>query len=333
MATCKNCGRQVSSWNLNGLGLCVQCTQEETLKEREDLVNLLGSGLIRCQFALTDFISTAGVSWVSIGDLFAGENSLAFIELAGDTKQNFLHTQGRAMEVRKEDFGLTLEDRIRKHGGTVIPKQNIISISRSGKTGLAIEYKGGLLNLGNDNAPEYHKKLIEWQQGTGKDEVDAQGVNLNLGFPSIDRLVSWLVNGQILSEIDQDKLAEILSRTSYIQNILRTFEKLKFQQKAACLATVFTLSKDWIDVFRKYLVERKRSTLLKVFGFGLGCCLLIGGGIYIFISDIFPPGMWLFVFLCLIGVGAGFIIDLSSVGELNRLLALFAPDQKTKRSA
>ncbi len=333
MANCKNCGRQVSSWDVNSYGLCTQCTQERTRQEREDLVRLLGNGPIRCQLALTDFVTVSGFNLVYIGDLFASESCLAFITLAGNIKQDFLNTQTLALEARKNDFGLTLEDRIRHHGGTVIPKQDIISVSMpvsegKPKTGLVIEYKGGLLNLGNDKAPEYYNKLVEWQQGTLKEDVDTQGANLYLGYPSVDKFVSWLVNGQLLSEIDQSKLAEIASRTNYLQNILRSFENLKFQQKVACLSTVFTLSTDWINAFRKYLIEKKQVAWLTVFGSGLFGFLLIAGGIY-YVSNVplsFDTsflGLLLFFIIFLILIGVALAINFQSIGELNRLLALF----------
>lgn len=320
MATCKNCGRQVSKLSVNGYGLCPQCAEENTKQERENLISLLGTGPVRCHVVMTDFITTPGITWVQINDLFVSAQSLVLIPLAGNIKQDFLNTQNHSIEARKNDYGLTIEDRIRNHGGVVIPKQDIISIIKgNNKTGLAIEYKGGMLALGNDKTPEYYDRLIEWQQGVLKEDADPQGANLYLGYPSVDNLVSWLTNGQIRSEVDLEKLTEIPSKSSYFQNVMRSFDKLNYLQKTACFTTILTLSADWVNGVRKYLDAKKQTVILTVIGLSFFSILIIGGGILLVANHIFYLGVMLILFIFL---GLALFLIISSIKDLSLLLKL-----------
>ncbi len=324
MATCKNCGRQVSKMSIDGNGLCPQCSQENTRQERENLISLLGKGSVRCHAVMTDFITTPGITLVAINDLFISEHSLALIPLACNIKQDFLNTQNHSVETRKNDYGLTIADRIRNHGGIVIPKQEIISISKGGnKTGLAIQHQGGVLALGNDKTLEYYDRLIEWQQGVLKEDADPQGANLYLGYPSVDKLVSWLTNGQVRSEVDPGILAEIPSKNSYFQNVLRSFDKLTYPQKAACLTTILALSTDWVNGTRKYLDERRQTAMLAVIGLSFVCILIIGGVILLVTNHLFSLGVMLFLLIVFIIMGAVLLLNLSSIKEFNRLQKLF----------
>lgn len=321
----------MSRMNLNDYGLCPECTKEKFRKEAENMVNLLGTGPVRCQLALVEFITFSGFNYVTIADLFASESSLVYIPLGGDIKMNALRLIGYVKETRKKDFGLTLEDRIRSHGGTVIPKQEIIGISlvegEKGK-GVAIEYQGGSLILGHDNAPECLEQLVAWQQGKLGDYVDTQGVNLNLGLPSVDKFISGLQSGRILSEITPDTLTEIQSNASYVQNLLLSFDKLSFPQKASSITSVLTLPEDWRELFRTHLKQKKQTALVSAFFLGLGCILLVGVGIYLLSSQLqiessFVLALFFVIFIFLTGLMS--VLNFSDVSKLNHLLALFHP--------
>jgi len=282
-AACKNCGREVGWMNLASGGLCQDCVKLKTAEEHEELVRRLGAPPLHCQLTLTEVAAQFRPLNLEIGDLFASQNDLVYLTTAGcvytgklagigflvgglglgiaasvENIKNVGAAQLHAKQVRAQDFGMSIEDRVRRHAATIIPKAEIQSIAASadGKT-LRIVHTGGHLDLGYDASTAAAKKLQAWLQSEPLDEPDTEGANLRL--PPAEILVSWLVDGSIGQHVAEPTLVDLLTRRAYMDALLGLFEKLKYPQKEALVKTVLCLPDAWPGEFKKYFVKLIRS--------------------------------------------------------------------------
>jgi tetratricopeptide (TPR) repeat protein len=283
--------------------------------QREDSIRRLGGSPLRCQFSLKG-VSIKQLFFTEWGDLFACENGLIYIFLSSNAGKV---TIGGRMEdtsfneqKRVEDFGMSIEERIRKHGGKVILKEDVTSINfQAGNIGFSIDHNGEKTTLLHQDASKCYQILESWRQGTLKDEVDTQGANLR--FPPIARLLHWLGDGSICNEVEPHILGEIPAQTVYMQAIFSLFEKLKRQEQEAVLKSLFDLPKDWVDAFRIYL-EKRRIDAQRFFPWSLGGFFLSAiGAIYFLVktlaqvqemtgSVILSLICWVFLFIFLYSV-------------------------------
>ena len=106
------------------------------------------------QLTLTEFTVQEDAFKINVGDLFGNADELVYMPLAsamhsgsriaigalvggvlGGITANTANQQAlegarsNAEEEREKDFGKSLEERLRKHNGPVIPRKNILSVS------------------------------------------------------------------------------------------------------------------------------------------------------------------------------------------------------------
>ncbi len=231
-----------------------------------------------CQLTLIGFTVQKDAFNVTVGDLFGNTNELVYIPLdsamysgsrvgigvlvggvlggitASSANQQALESARSIAAIKREkDFGKSLEERIREHDGLVIPRKSIVSISVNKRFSQVIEivHQDGTLALSKEDAVNAYRKLESWRKGNLFGEKDTQGINL--GLPSAERILEWLVDGSICSNAPEEMLEAILLQPAYLEVMLKQFDRLKNPQKAAVLNTVRTLTEGWVNTFSHHL--------------------------------------------------------------------------------
>lgn len=258
MPKCRNCKQKVSIFRIHSGFLCPECYEEKKERERQILVDQLSEYPVRVYVTIQGCKAKTLDHRADIGDLFITSGGLVFLPywqwpslpnwtvgaaaaLAGvggglgmmlTRKKEEISANDIAYSHRKRLFGLSIEDRIKKHRSIMEPiviskdkiigievgNNNIINIAHSDKQFLAIV----------ENADEVKEKIKQLLEGTIIEYEDIEGCNL--GIPSPGTIIEQLITGNTHIGNKSDIWDIIIDNKNYFDYLVKGFFK---QRKAA----------------------------------------------------------------------------------------------------
>jgi len=158
--------------------------------------------------------------------------------------------------VREYDYGMTIEDRIRKRGGLVILRKDVQAVDIDPKNKIIrIVYQGGQLDIVVEKANDCQEKLQKWFSGKLENQEDSQGVNI--GIPNVVRFLGDLNAGK---ELPSAMVMErILGNEKYLSMLLKNFDGLKKTEKIAVVNTLAKSSGRLKEIVQKHLQSKYKG--------------------------------------------------------------------------
>lgn len=301
----------------------------------------------RVRLSLTNLTAQFLASTVDVGDLFATEASLIYIPLSSTTyygslagigfliggitgglttmisdAQGISYAREMAGIARQQDFGISLQERVKKHHGVMIPRSSIASIELINKgRALRVTYAGGLFELGSDAAAENCLQLKTWLAGRLVGERDAQ--QTGLGLPPAVELLHWLSDGSLPGKLSDADLERIPSERGYLKGLWMNFDVQKYPHQEAVLKTVRRLPVKWGAAFYKHLEAAKAKTMRNI-QWGLAVTAL--GALALILFFILYASSLLFagIFIPFFSV-PWVLLTNSKLNQIKKLMAILIP--------
>ena len=188
MAKCKSCGKPVK-WGQN---LCSECASLDKRNKNEEVVKRLGSVPVHCDITITDVATKSG-SILVLGDLFLTSGGLVYIPLTEEPAYfgplsmvprlldatalgvvsvflpfpdptSVQSAKYSARGARQQDLTASIEERIRKRGGIVVPQSEIESTTVEDKI-VRVRYSGGYLDMAVKDPQGCLQNINRWISG------------------------------------------------------------------------------------------------------------------------------------------------------------------------
>lgn len=328
-ACCANCGARITEPDLSDGKLCVLCTWDL----RESIVASMNQlEPAHCILTVKDVATKLDADHISVGDIFFSEGSLVFVP-RGSREHNsallstaavgagvaagmpgipiaigmWMIDQDKASKFQnslekalKEDHGLSIEDRIRRRGGFVIPRIAVRSVSSDDRRHvLTVNRGGGEAEFLVGDASEDRRSVERWLAGCLPAGPDTLGLALaNTPPERIVRIVVKESRGGILSERDRHNLGSFPVFTKEM------YKELRVLDGSALAAAIPLLLSRWENARDVLRARIRRDILGATAGMLLGSLFLLAalaGGFGIIrdafregwgiVSIVFPPAL------------------------------------------
>lgn len=336
MAECEKCGQKIG-W---GTKLCEPCADEGIRQIVEGRIRKLGSSPVHCQQVITDVVTKAPLR-LMVGDVFVTPDALVSVGYAhcehfgnlgglvgflakgavGGVAIGFQDlaklekARDEAKQAREDDYGLSLEERIRKRIGGVIPLYDVISVGVDpSDQSLIIKLREGSHNFVVSD-PEACRALLErWMSRSLEDASDAQGINLAL--PPVTQLfVAMEQHAPLAEAVKIDKAATI---EGYVTAFWGVFDRAKKSKQEAVLHSIRRLQGEWTATAARHLLSKQNRARHHIRAWLAFMLVGIAGAVYFFANfSALDKKMTGFGFVALLGC---FSLSISVYGYF---LALF----------
>lgn len=222
-----------------------------------------------------DFARAAGVGVGSAGGMPAVPLILGMWMIKEQEASAFQGVLGKTLE---KDQGLSIEDRIRRHGGTVNPRAAIRAVSSDDRRHLVtMTLEGHSVQILVENSPEVALTIEQWMLGQLSDDPDPLGVRLGITPPErAIRNVVRQARGETLSDKESNDPHSI---SAFTVEMYEEFLVLDEDTQKIALPEVL---RSW-DNAREIIHTRVRRDVWAQVGIILAACLLFPTGVAGFI--------------------------------------------------
>ncbi len=313
MATCTTCGKPLTVFH--------KCSEAAIASANQHVADRLGDSESHCQATVTDVVAKSQDGSAQIGDFFVARGGLVLVfytrfpsfprwsegaaTLAGGVgaglgialvrMQEGNSARSRAVEMRAQDTGSSLRDRIRRHGGLVLLKGEIRSIESSPRSQMIrITHSDGTLVVAVTNADGTKHVISRWLAGALQDEEDT--LLVNAGLPQVDEMLAWIEEPSKFPGIASDDCTRAAHVASYCKQPVGRLKK-----------------RPWLQRQRLCRLAKERSASLAS---SIGSAMAASPG---------GQGAWIAAFLCglqaLILLGAGVPMRMASVDSSDYLIS------------
>jgi len=287
MYKCTRCKRD--TWDTDSQGLCRECLGGIETIYSKDAIARLTTVPAHCFAIVQDvgyvwtggrllsgdlFITTGGIVYIAYWTTMLSQGSRAVtgaligglvggligaVSDAASDSDRRQSLEDLAQRTRDEDYCMSIEDRIRKHGALVIPTQAIQSLESDRKKKIiCILHDGGRLAL-STTRPQTCKRLIkQLANGTIQDEPDWWGVNV--GGVSVSALLDALEADNSLAGLDDQALAQVASNKKFMDKLYSMFQRLKRHRQKKITKGMARFPGSFRDVFRGYISKERQKT-------------------------------------------------------------------------